>query len=134
MLRQKYVADTYCHLYDNGITKFLINSILNTPRTTWPGGVRSYPSHVTCVDISRPSVLYYLHIPQLSTMVVLHGGMTVYFLESPHSSHLRTVVTLRFTVMQEVGPGPYHQMYHPHPTGLTLLLYQDPINVYLYLN
>ncbi len=45
--------------------------------------------------------------------------MNVYLLESPHLSHLRTVVTLRFTVMQEVGPGPYHQTYYPHPTGLT---------------
>ncbi len=43
----------------------------------------------------------------------------LFYIKSPCLSHLRTVVTLRFTVMQEVGPGPYHRTYYPHPTGLT---------------
>ncbi len=27
----------------------------------------------------------------------------------------------------------YHQTYYPHPIGPTLLVYQDPINVYIYI-
>ncbi len=36
--------------------------------------------------------------------------------------------------MREVGPRLYLWTYYTHPTGLKLSLYQDSINLYLYLN
>ncbi len=90
-----------------GVTKLLINSILNNLPTnanlcSWDNDLSQlYGNHETMNHV----------LSDCSTahnQGHLHGTMTVYQPTSPYSSHLRSAVTWRFIVIHRIGPGSFH--------------------------
>ncbi len=110
------------HAFDSKIDRETTWSHKQSDVISYAGGEVVHLDTFSSLEQAKQEVKKLVH--------VLHGGMTVDLLKSSHLLHLKIVLTCRFTVMQEVGPGLYHRTHYPHPTGLTVSLYQYPTYLY----